>query len=171
MAHDSTLAEQRREAIHKLQALIRGVRVAMLTTIVPDGGLRSRPMETAHSRFDGDLWFFTAADSPKVAEIVGNPQVNLSYAEPEDERYVSLSGTAHLVRDPKRIEVLWDDELRPWFPQGLEDPQLALLQVSVERAEYWDAPANSMVQLGGLVKRVVTGREAAGSHEKIEFPQ
>ncbi len=163
--------QERQAAIQKLQELIRDIRVAMLTTVLPDGSLRSRPMETARAHFDGDLWFFTEADAPKVAELAQNPHVNLSYAQPDDDRYVSISGTGQIVRDRKRIEVLWNPLLKQWFPQGLDDPQLALLQVNVEQAEFWDAPSNAMVQLGGLVKSVLAGRPQHSPHEKIDWQQ
>jgi len=54
--------------------------------------------------FDGDLWF-TYGGASKVDEIK-HQHVNVSYAEPKDQRYVSVSGTAQLVRDRQKIEEL-----------------------------------------------------------------
>jgi general stress protein 26 len=122
--------------VKKLAGLIKGVKVAMLTTRCPDGSLRSRPMLTQEADFDGTLWFFTRAQAPKVGEVERHEQVNVSYAAPEDERYVSVSGTARLVRDPRKIKELWNPAYKAWFPQGLDDPELALLRVEAERAEY-----------------------------------
>lgn len=164
MAHEKT-------DIEKIRDLIKGIRIAMLTTIDTDGSLRSRPMGTQEAEFDGDLWFFTTASSAKVHEVERDGRVNASYAAPDDNRYVSLSGTAQLVRDRAKAKELWNPILKAWFPDGLEDPDLALLRVRVEKAEYWDAPSSKMVQLAGFVKAIVTGQRAdgLGENEKINL--
>jgi general stress protein 26 len=159
-------------ALEQLREKIKGIRVAMLTTIEEDGSLHSRPMATQEAEHDGDLWFFTAAGSTKAGEIERDRRVNLSYADPDDQRYVSVSGTARLVRDQAKARELWNPLLKAWFPKGVDDPELALLRVQVEKAEYWDSPSSKMVQLAGLLKAVTTGKRyepSAGENEKIEL--
>ena len=143
--------------LKKLRKLIKGARVAMLTTVGPDGTLRSRPMATLKAPFEGDLWFFTRASAPKADEIRDNDHVNLSFSDGDENRYLSISGTASLVRDTSRLEQLWSGRLKNWFPDGKKDPDLALLRVRVDRAEYWDAKSASMVVLGGLVQSSLGG--------------
>jgi general stress protein 26 len=160
----------RSQALRKLGEMIEGIDFAMLTTVEADGTLRSRPMSTQQVEFDGDLWFFTRASAPKVDEIQQDERVNVSYAKPEDQRYVSVSGTARIVRDRKKIEELWSPVLQAWFPKGLEDPDIALLKVSVEQAEYWDSPSSAMMHLFGFVKAVATGQTyQPGENEKINL--
>ena len=162
----------RAAAIKKLGELIEDIKIAMLTTVEEDGSLRSRPMGTQQVEFDGDLWFFTAASAPKVGEVQRERQVNLSYADADSQRYVSVSGSAQLVRDRRKIEQLWNPIFRAWFPQGLEDPDLALLKVTVERAEYWDAPSGKLVQLYGFVKALATGKrpgDEIADNQKIDL--
>lgn len=156
----------------KLHDLIKDIRFAMLTTVEEDGTLRSRPMATQEFEFDGDLWFFTAAHAPKVDEVQHNQHVNVSYAEPKDQKYVSISGTAQLVRDRAKIEELWNPLFKAWFPQGLDDPELALLKVSVDKAEYWDSPSSKVVRLVGFAKALLTGKQIGnpGDNAKIEAP-
>ena len=157
-------------AVQKLGAMIKDIKIAMLTTVDADGSLRSRPMATQSTDFDGDLWFFTRADSPKVDEVRRDEAVNLSYAAPAKQRYVSISGTARLVRDRAKAEELWNPLLKAWFPQGLDDPDLALLKVAVEKAEYWDSPSSTMVHLVGFVKALATGQPyKPGENEKIDL--
>lgn len=143
---------------------IRDVRVAMLTTVEEDGSLRSRPMYTQQAEFGGELWFFTADDSGKVEEIAREHQVNLSYVDPDDSRYVSVSGVAELVKDRAKIEELWSPMLKAWFKGGQDDPTLALLRVRVSRAEYWDDTSSKMTQLVGMVKAAL-GSESYESDE------
>ena len=160
------------ENIKKLRELIKDIRFAMLTTVEEDGTLRSRPMATQELEFDGDLWFFTYGKAPKMDEVQHHQQVNVSYAEPKDQKYVSISGTGQLVRDRQKIEELWNPLYKAWFPQGLDEPDLALLKVSAEKAEYWDSPSSKVVRLVGFVKAVVTGERIGnpGDNQKIDGP-
>ncbi|MGI8639002.1 MAG: pyridoxamine 5'-phosphate oxidase family protein [Pyrinomonadaceae bacterium] len=159
----------RQESIEKLRSLIKEVRTAMLTTI--DGGvLRSRPMATQETEFNGDLWFFTSSDTHKAEEIEKDNRANVSYAAPSDNIYVSVSGTAKLVKDRAKMEELWNPILKAWFPKGLEDPNIILLKVSVEQAEYWDSNSGTLVQIVGFLKALVTGERAdGGENEKINL--
>jgi general stress protein 26 len=155
--------DERVKDIEQVGDLIRGIRVAMLTTVDGDGELHSRPMATQDVDFDGTLWFFTAADSEKAAELERDARVNVSYADEDRSRYVSLSGSARLVRDRERIRELWKPFLKAWFPKGLDDPELALLEVTVTAGEYWDAPSSRLVRLAGLVKGAPTGTGMRGA--------
>jgi general stress protein 26 len=148
------VAKQKSEKLARLAALVRQMKIGMLTTIEPDGSLRSRPLETVEVDREGRLWFFTQAHSPKSARAeAGDHQVNLSYADPRDEDFASISGTARVVRDAERMRELWTANLDRWFPRGLEDPDLALLEVRIDKAEYWDEPRNENVKIGTLAPR------------------
>jgi len=148
------VAKQKTEKLARLAALVRLMKIGMLTTIEPDGSLRSRPLETVEVDREGRLWFFTQAHSPKSARAeAGDHQVNLSYADPRDEDFASISGTARVVRDAERMRELWTANLDRWFPRGLEDPDLALLEVRIDKAEYWDEPRNENVKIGTLAPR------------------
>jgi general stress protein 26 len=154
--------------VKKLAKLIKGIQIAMMTTRDDDGTLRARPMQTQSEEFDGTLWFFTQASSHKVHEIDHEHQVNLSYAEPGNNRYVSVSGTATLVRDRAKIDELWTPVLKAWFPKGKDDPDVALLKVDVTKAEYWDSPSSTIVKLVGFTKAVLTGQQyRPGENEKL----
>jgi general stress protein 26 len=160
----------REEAIEKLNGLIEDIDFAMLTTVDTDGVLRSRPMSTQEAEFDGTLWFFTSDKTHKVEEIERDNRVNASYAKPEDNVYVSVSGTASIVKDKAKMEELWNPILKAWFPKGLDDPNICLLKVDVEQAEYWDSPSSTLVQVVGFVKAMVTGQRAdGGENEKINL--
>lgn len=168
MERDAT----RDDAVKKLGELIRDIEFAMLTTVEEDGHLRARPMQTQASDFDGTLWFFTHAREPKVGEVEREPHVGVAYAKPEENRYVSVSGTARVVRERAKIEELWNPALKAWFPEGVDDPNIALIRVSVDHAEYWDAPSSTFVQLAGFLKAVATGKEyRPGENEKLDLKQ
>jgi general stress protein 26 len=158
--------------MEKLAELIDEIRVGMLTTLEPDGSLRSRPLATLRMDSDGRLWFFTSITSPKVAEIDQHNHVCISYANPEEQDYVSVSGATQILRERATIKELWSAWAKPWFPDGPDDPDLALLCVTIETAEYWDAPGSKMVQLFGLAKAIQSGDDKAlGEHAKVTPPR
>ncbi len=159
------------EKMDKLAKLIADVHIAMLTTTDPDGSLRSRPMAYLHPKegFDGTLRFLTSIASGKVDEIQHDHQVNVAFSNPKGQDYVSVSGTAQFSRDHSKIAELWNPLFKAWFPDGLADPNIALLEIPIARAEYWSAPNGAVVQLVGFVKAAVTGtRASGGEHEVIE---
>ncbi len=164
------MEDKRQEAIKKLNNLIEDIDFAMLTTVDTDGVLRSRPMSTQEAEFDGTLWFFTSDNTHKIEEIERDNRVNASYAKPQDNVYVSVSGTASISKDRQKMEELWNPILKAWFPKGLDDPHICLLKVDVEQAEYWDSPSSTLVQIAGFVKALVTGQSAdGGENEKINL--
>jgi general stress protein 26 len=159
------MEDKRQESIKKLNDLIEEIDFAMLTTI--DGGvLRSRPMQTQDFEFNGDLWFFTSSKTHKTEEIESDNRVNVAYASPATNTYVSVSGTAEIVKDKAKIDEYWNDILKAWFPEGKDSPDLVLLKVSVEQAEYWDAPSSTIVQIAGFVKALATGERADGGENR-----
>jgi general stress protein 26 len=160
--------KQTNPGMQKLADLIDATRIAMLTTEESDGTLRSRPLATLQMDSAGKLWFFTALSSGKVGEIDQHRKVNLSYANVDKHEYVSISGHARLFRDPEKMQELWTRWVEPWFPDGLDDPDLGLLEVSVDEAEYWDAPASKTQRLFGLAKALSTGStDQLAEHAKV----
>ncbi len=160
---------QHQENVKKIAALIKEIDFGMLTTVDAEGRLNSRPMSTNKKvEFDGDVWFFTYGESPKVHEIETRPYVNVAFADPKSQTYVSLSGRAELVRDKAKIEELWEPALKAWFPQGVDEPDIALLKINADQAEYWDAPSSPIAHLVSLAKVAVTGAPAQpGENEKV----
>ena len=153
------MTNQRTEAIEQLKEFLEGIDFAMLTTFADDK-LHSRPMSTQELDENGDLWFFTSDDSRKIGEIENDNRINVAYSDPDGNTYVSVFGTAEVVKDRAKIEELWSPIYKAWFPEGIDDPKICLLRVRVEDAEYWDAPNSKIVQMVGFVKALVTGQEA-----------
>jgi general stress protein 26 len=148
-----------------LSEKIKDIRIAMMTTIEPDGSLHSRPMVTQDIeavKFDGDFWFLTSAGSPKVSEVEEHRQVNLSYSSSDKHLFVTVSGTAQFVDDRKKIKDLWNPVAKSWFQTGPEDPDVVLMKVHVESAEFWEGPAS---KAGGLFKRKVSRDESSGGSD------
>lgn len=160
----------RSEVLDTLKRHLHGMRFAMLTTLSQDGRLHSRPMTTQELSEDGKLWFFTSLDSEKVIEAQNKPWVNLAYTNEGSSLYVSVSGQAQLVKDREKIKELWNPMVAAYFPNGVDDPQLALLSVDVDQAEVWDSPSAAPVRLFNMLKAIVTGKvDDQGQHEHLEI--
>jgi general stress protein 26 len=159
------------EKVDTLWRLVRRVRIAMLVTQDAEGDLRARPMANQQAdTFDGALWFFTAENSAKVDEAERDRRVNLAFADASDQTYVSISGTAEIVRDRAEIDRRWSERLTTWFPKGKDDPNLALIKVTAHKGEYWDRPSSAMVLAYGIVKATLTGIPPdPGDHGKVRL--
>ncbi|GIW97092.1 MAG: hypothetical protein KatS3mg111_0425 [Pirellulaceae bacterium] len=158
------------ESVRHLRQIIENAPVVMLTTVDPSGMLFSRPMVNINREFDGDFWLFTEFDDPKANEIRADSHVNVSIADIDHGRYASLSGTAKLVEDPKRVELLWTPECAEWFPDGPENSSLVLIHVEVATAAYWDRKQGVMGKLVGLLRRAITGDTSESiQHEVVTW--
>jgi general stress protein 26 len=151
--------------------MIKDIDFCMLTTVDEQGDPHSRPM-SSNGDIDpnGDIWFFTNASSHKVSEVERSPKVNVSFADPDNQRYVSISGVAELIRDRAKIDELWRPEFQIWFPKGKDDPEVALLRISLEKGEYWDSPSSTVGYALSFVSSLVTGKKPdPGENRKVNL--
>ena len=160
-------SEDNEQGRQKVTELVKGIRVAMLTSTDPQGRLVSQPMATQDVDFDGDVWFIAERSSDKVANIRANPAVNLAYAS--DSSWVSLAGTAEVVDDQAKLAELWNTFTDAWMRGGPENPENVLIHVEADSAEYWDSPGAKVTQLANLVKAKVTGRRLEGDNETVDL--
>lgn len=158
------------EGRRKVFELIKDIRVSMMATFAPEGFIHARPMVARTQERDGDLWFFTSRGSHTVSEVRADPRVLLTYAEPKDQNYVSISGRGSVVEDRAKANELWSEPMRTWFPKGPDDPDLILIKVDAERAQYWDSPSSTVVYAYGYVKARLTGeRPDPGEEGKVRL--
>ena len=156
-----------------LWELIEDIKFAMLTTQHSNGHLHSRPLTTQNSELDehSSLWFFVSRRSETVTDIAQHPQVNVVYADPGHDNYVSVSGDAAVVENPSKKEALWSKAAQAWFPGGVNDPDLALLEVRITHANYWDVKDSKLVQLLKIAKAAITGKQPVnlGEHGEVRM--
>jgi PPOX class probable F420-dependent enzyme len=154
-----------------LRSLLRGMSTAVLTTVTADGMFRGRPMLLLEIDAGGTLWFFTTASSQKVRDLERDPRVSVSLANAGRTRFVLLSGTAGIGRDPERIRSLWKPLYRAWLPGGREDPELVLLSVVAGNARYWLVPSNPVVRALRMLAAMFSRRPyEEGEKGEITFP-
>lgn len=176
MHHDNADSKivPEQEAREHLWSLIKDIRFAMFTARHPGNGhLHSRPMTTQNSKIDEDssLWFFMSRQSEPVADLLQETAVNVVYADPRSDSYVSVSGNAAVVNDLAKKQQLWSKMAEAWFPQGPSDPDLALVEVQITHANYWDVKESKIVQLFKMAKASLTGRPPTdlGEHAEVRM--
>jgi len=159
------------EARDKVWQMIREIKFALMATYDTQGKIfHARPMMAQQHEFGGILWFMTGADSRKVAEIRNNPRSLLTYADPQKQNYISIAGSASVVHDQQKINELWTEFARPWFPKGKEDPNLTLIRFETEEAEFWDSPSGVVLNAYDYIKAVLTGESSQlGARGHVEF--
>ncbi|MCB1467246.1 MAG: pyridoxamine 5'-phosphate oxidase family protein [Rhizobiaceae bacterium] len=151
----------------KLYELIDDVKIAMLTTLEPGGGLHTRPMANQKADPDGAIWFFTEKNGSVASNVNANPILSLGYAA--SGTYVAVSGRGTMIDDREMISALWSEAAAAWFPKGKTDPNLVLLKVEPEIGEFWTFPAKPIAQAVGYVKAKLTGEKAddIGNNKKV----
>ena len=167
----TTTTDPKNESIAKICDLIKDIDFCMLTTLDEDGCLHSRPMSVnGEVEANGDMWFFTYGSSHKVTEVNKNHHVNVSFSAPDKQCYVSVCGMAETVKDRAKMQELWKPELKAWFPQELNEPDMALMKITATSAEYWDAPASWVAKTVGVAKATTTGKpDTSTEHAKVDL--
>ena len=157
----------------KLWDLIKGIKFGMLTHRHASGMLHSQPLTTQNKSLDENatLYFFISRSGEVASHIVEDDHVNVAYTSPSDDSYVSVSGQALVVEDVGKKEELWSPMAKAWFPGGPTDANLALLEVRISHAEYWDVKESKMVQLAKMAKAVLTGEPPRnmGEHKELRL--
>lgn len=156
-----------------LWELIKDIKYGMLTHRHANGMLHAHPLTTQNQSIDegSQLYFFISRKSELAQSLMQDGNVNVSYADPGDDSYVSLSGRATISEDKVKKEELWSQVARAWFPGGVNDPDLALLQVRIHHAEFWDVKESKMVQLAKMAKAALTGDTPPrlGEHKELNL--
>jgi general stress protein 26 len=119
-------------------AMIDEIRVCILVTRHGEA-LRGRPMGSVANRKLGEIHFLTRPSSHKAYEISDMGFVNLAFIDRTGEHFLSVSGTARISDDRAMIRSLWDGDADKWFPEGADGPDVAIVRVKPDQAEYWDA--------------------------------
>jgi general stress protein 26 len=120
----------------RLYDVIKDFDNAMLVTRGASGREHARPMHIAEIREDGDIFFATSLDSPKITEIAINPEVVVAFQS--SRQFAAVYGRAEVVKDRNLIDHLWSEAWKVWFPEGKADPTLCLIRVDGREGEYWD---------------------------------
>jgi general stress protein 26 len=106
----------RETLIATAREIMETARYCALITVDSKGRTHARTMDPFPPDENMLVWFGTNPRSRKVAEIRGNRRVVLYYFDRESAAYVTISGIARLVNDPKEKGRRWKDEWKAFYP-------------------------------------------------------
>ena len=120
----------------------------------------TRPMSVRKVDDDGTLWFLSAADSHKNAELTRNPEVELYFQGSPHGEFLHLRGSASITTDRSVISTLWSPFIKTWFTDGVDDPRLTAIRVSPADGYFWDtrhggAVAGVKMLIGAAIGRTM----------------
>lgn len=136
----------------KVWSYIKNTGVCMMVTQGLNQEFQARPMHIVQNSYDGTLYFFTKITSPKVSQIKSENSVCLTFNDHQNSNHVTLYGTARMNNDPKLIEKFWNPIIDAWFPEGKDAGTCGLIEVSVEKGEYWDGNENPLEFFYEIIK-------------------
>ncbi len=144
------------DGLRKMRELLENTKVFMMATNLGKVPFSICPMTLQEMDEQGDLWFFAPRNSDHFKEIEKDNRVQLIISNENEQQYISIYGNATHIIDKQKLNHLWNPMLRAWF-NGMDDPNIALLNVNMESAYYWDSFENKLVSLYHLAKAVTTG--------------
>jgi general stress protein 26 len=153
----------------RLWEMIKETRFAMLTHRHRDGTLHAHPLTTQNKSLDEDtLYFFVSRRTELGDRVRIDGTVNVSYSNPDKDQYVSISGRAQVSEDKDLKKQLFNALAKAWFPGGVDDPDLELIQIKIEHAEYWDVKESKVSQLFKMASAAVSGEvPEMGEHREL----
>lgn len=151
--------------------LIKDIQFGMLIHRHRDGTLQGHPLTTQNKSIDEGsvLYFFISNKSNMAGRLREDGNVNVSYADTGADNYVSIAGSASFSNDQAKKEELFTPLAKAWFPGGVTDPDLALLEVHISHAEYWNAKDSKLTQLFKMAKSAITGERPQNMSEHKEL--
>lgn len=151
----------KQENIDKVQAIVKDIKFAMMTTVNSRGDLHAWPMTTTETSFGAkEIWFIGDKTSDVVKDIQDNNKVGLSYASQDSKNYVSVSGDAELSDDKAKLDELWSPIDSAFFEHGKDDPKVQLIKVVPHGVECWIS-GSSTINMFKMVKAAVQDGETA----------
>jgi general stress protein 26 len=145
-----------KKSLSEISEAMRDIDFCMLTT-VSDGGLAGRPMSNNRDvDYDGDSFFFADGDSRTVRDLEGDPTAALAFQGKggllgvvgKPGIFIAIEGKGEVIRDKAAFADHWQDELKRWWPDGIDSPGLTLIKVHADRLHYWDSGEEGEIALG-----------------------
>ena len=154
------------EAVKKMKELVEKANSCFFCTkINKNESFSTRPMSVQKIDDEGNLWFLSASDSKKNAEIASDPSVQLLFQGSQYSDYINIYGTATISKDKAMIKELWQPILKTWFTEGQDDKRITVIKVVPTESYYWDTKHNMAV---GLVKRLIGAAIGKTMDDSIE---
>jgi general stress protein 26 len=158
------------EAWKKAKELAEEAKSCFFCTNIKTGlPFSARPMSFQKFDDNGDIWFLSANDSHKNADIKKDPFVQLLFQASGHSGFLDIYGTATITEDKEIIKELWTPIAKVWFTEGENDPRISVIKVSPTQGYYWDNKHGDAVAFVKMAVGAVIGKTFDDSIEgKLE---
>ncbi|HEX2853773.1 MAG TPA: pyridoxamine 5'-phosphate oxidase family protein [Opitutaceae bacterium] len=152
-------------AIEKIRELSKSARVCLFVTLPGQFPLSTRPMAVQDVDAAGNLWFLSARSSVKNKHINRDPRVQLFFGNPGDSQYLTVHGFATVSDNRALREKYWTPIAKTWIHEGVDDPELTVIRVTVKDGYYWDTEHGKAIALVKIAVGAMTGKTMDDSVE------
>lgn len=155
-----------RAAVERIRELVDAAKTCFFCTRAPDRSFQgTRPMSVQKVDDDGNLWFLSAVDSHKNAELARDPSVELFFQGSPHSEFLHLRGQATITTDQQVIDDLWKPLAKVWFTEGRNDPRITAIKVAPTDGYYWDTKHGAAVAGVKMLIGVALGKTLDDSIE------
>ena len=154
------------DAVAKIKELVAAAETCFFCTQNKDAPLMpTRPMSVQKVDDEGNLWFLSAVDSQKNAEITADPSVTLYFQGSAHSDFMQLQGEVTTTTDKAIIKELWKPIIKTWFTGGVDDPRITALRFQPSAGYYWDTKHGIAIAGVKMVIGAVLGKSMDDSIE------
>lgn len=153
-------------AAGKIKELAEAAKSCFFCTNLQSGKpFATRPMAIQKVDDEGNIWFLSASDSHKNADIKADPHVQLLLQGSHFSDFMTLYGKATISTDKEKIKELWEPMVKNWFTEGIDDPRITVIKIEPETGYYWDTKHGIIVAFAKQIAGALTGKTLDDSIE------
>lgn len=154
------------EGMKKMKQLVEKANACFFCTkITTHSSFSARPMAVRKVDDEGNLFFLSAADSNKNAELIADPMVQLLFQGSQYSDFLTVYGQASINKDKALIKELWSPILKTWFTEGFDDPRITVIKIIPSEGYYWDTKHGSAI---AFIKRLAGAAMGKTLDDSIE---
>lgn len=121
--------QSRTTVVAAARAIMAKARYATFTTLDERGAPLSRIVDPFPPEGELTVWIGTNSRTRKVEQIARDGRVTLTYFDRDAQHYVTVVGTAAVVRDLPSREKRWKPEWKSFYPNGPRGDDYVLIRV------------------------------------------
>lgn len=153
--------------IDRVWKLIDKIGICMFAS-KEDDRIRSRPMGAKPNQSANAIYFLTDERGHKDKQVAQDNHVCLSFAQPGDGKFLTVSGDARVLNDRMLIKELWDTAAEAWW-NGPDDPSVRVIVVTPEDAQFWEGPHGIVATFAMVVAAATSGPPLMGEQRKVDL--
>ncbi|MGD9965841.1 MAG: pyridoxamine 5'-phosphate oxidase family protein [Hyphomonadaceae bacterium] len=161
------MAARDNDDISRVWKLMEKIGVCMLAS--KDGEkIRARPMGAHPRRTENAIYFLSDARGHKDEEVRSDEHVCLSFAQPDDGKFLVVTGCARVRNDRALIKELWDASAEAYW-SGADDPGVRVIEVTPDDAQFWEGPHGVVATFQMIAAAATAGPPVLGDQRKVDL--